>query len=147
MTTSEFGLTPEDRFNRIAECGLCIGCGLCQSLAEEARIRMALTDGGYERPVVTGDLNDSLVDDIYATCPGTRIEGLPEAQRSADTPVDPVWGPHRSIVRAWAADPDIRFRGSTGGVLTALALYLLETARVTLVFHARPSQRYPAVGP
>ena len=57
-----------------------------------------------------------------------------------------MWGPWRRIVRAWAADPDVRFEGSTGGVLTALGQYLLRTGRVDAVLHTRPSLRDPTGG-
>ena len=36
------------------------------------------------------------------------------------------WGPLLRIVRGYAAEQDIRFRGATGGVLTALAIYLFR---------------------
>ena len=51
-------------------------------------------------------------------------------------------GPIIRIDRGYAAEPDIRFRGSTGGVLTTLALFLLESRRVSFVAHvaADPDQ-------
>jgi coenzyme F420 hydrogenase subunit beta len=39
------------------------------------------------------------------------------------------------MVRGFAADPEVRFRGASGGVLSALAIYLLETQRVDFVLH------------
>ncbi|MEM7224936.1 MAG: Coenzyme F420 hydrogenase/dehydrogenase, beta subunit C-terminal domain [Pseudomonadota bacterium] len=134
------------RFNLISESGLCIGCGLCQSLAGPERIAMAKTPEGNQRPVVTGDLDRELVDKIYAVCPGTVIEGLPEALVDEATQSDPVWGPLRRIVRAWAADPEVRFRGSTGGVLSALATYLLESGRVDFILHATAAKDEPTWG-
>ena len=52
--------SPRERFNRIPESGLCIGCGLCQSLAGPERIAMAKTPQGNERPVVKGELDDEI---------------------------------------------------------------------------------------
>ena len=134
------------RFDRISECGLCIGCGLCQSLAGPDRIRMRVTAEGTERPVVTGALDRETVDAIYDVCPGLRVEGLPEALIDAGTREDPVWGPYRRMVRAYAADPEVRFRAATGGVLSALALYLVESGRVDFVLHATASERQPTFG-
>ena len=138
--------TPVDRLYAIVEQGLCTGCGICQSVAGPEVVRVQKVANGYERPVVVGDLDHSTVDRIYEVCPGTRIEGLPDRLVEGSTHIDPVWGPWRRIVRAWAADPVVRHEGSTGGVLTALAIYLLESGRVDLVLHARPSTTEPTFG-
>lgn len=128
-------LSPEQRLNRISEHGLCIGCGLCQSVAGPDRVRMAVTPEGYERPVIHGALDHETVDRIYDVCPSTRVEGLPEALVGADTTIDPVWGPYLRIVLSHAADPDVRHKASTGGVLSALAAYLLDSGRVEFILH------------
>ncbi len=139
-------MTPLERMNRISEDGLCIGCGLCQSLAGKDRLAMAVTPEGYERPVPLGDLEAETVARIYDVCPGTRVEGLPEALIDSDTRIDPVWGPTQSILLAHAGDPQVRFEASTGGVLTALALYLLSSGRVDFILHARASKTHPSFG-
>ena len=138
--------TPQERLYAIAEQGLCIGCGLCQAVAGADRVRVTKTTTGYERPVVVGVLDHATVDKIYDTCPGTRIEGLPARLVDHDTRMDDVWGPWRRIARAWASDPEVRFEGSTGGVLTALASYLLESRRVDFVLHVKTSTAEPTFG-
>ena len=62
------------------------------------------------------------------------------------TTIDPVWGATQRIVLAWAADPQVRFRASTGGVLTALGLYLIESGEVELILQATASVSHPAFG-
>ncbi|MGI9407231.1 MAG: Coenzyme F420 hydrogenase/dehydrogenase, beta subunit C-terminal domain, partial [Hyphomicrobiaceae bacterium] len=109
-------------------------------------IRVMKTTTGNLRPVVVGEINDGFVDAIYDVCPGTRIDGLPEGEIDANTKTDNVWGPWRRIVEAWAADPDIRHEGSTGGVLTALAMYLLSSRRVAFILHAKASVSNPSFG-
>lgn len=138
--------TPEQRMNAISEQGLCAGCGLCQSIAGPDRIRVVKTENGYERPVIVGDLDDRLVDRIFDVCPGTRVEGLPERELTSETKLDTVWGPWQRIVRAWAGHQDTRFEGSTGGVLTALAQFLLEDKRVDFVLHVKASTTEPTFG-
>ncbi len=135
-----------DRFTRIAQEGLCIGCGLCQSVAGPERVRVVRTTEGHLRPVVGAPLDRETVDRIYETCPGTRIEGLPEALIDGETQHDKMWGPYRSMVRAYAADPAVRHRGSTGGVLTALATYLVESRMVDFVLHVAASRTDPTFG-
>ncbi len=142
MTTQ----TPTERLYAIVEQGLCIGCGLCQSTAGKNKVQVVKTSRGYQQPVVVGELDHVTVDKIYDTCPGTRIEGLPDRLLEADTRVDNVWGPWRRITRGWAADAEVRYEGSTGGVLTALGIYLLESKRVDFILHAKNSVRDPSFG-
>ena len=130
-------MSATDRLYRIVEDGMCIGCGLCQAVAGRDRVRVLKVENGYERPVVVGPLDHGTVDRIYDVCPGTRLDGLPETLQDGGTRTDLVWGPYRRIVRAYASDPEVRWRGSTGGVLTALGQHLVESGEVTFVLHAR----------
>ena len=138
--------TPIRRLYAIVEQGLCIGCGLCQAVAEPGAIEVRKGASGYEAPVVVGPLDHHTVDTIYDVCPGTRIDGLPPHLHDAHTTIDNVWGPWQRIVRAWAADPEVRHRGSTGGVLTALAQFLLDSGRVDGVLHVKASTTEPTFG-
>ena len=135
--------TPQQRVTDIVENGLCIGCGMCQSIAGSERIRLTMTPQGRERPVLQQALASATVEQIFSVCPGTRVVGLPTDLIDADTATDPVWGPYVKIVRGFAADPEVRFKGSTGGVLSALAIYLLETRQVEFVLHIAASQDMP----
>lgn len=139
-------MSANERLYAIVEQGLCIGCGLCQSVAGKTRVRVCKTQSGYEQPVIEGELDHATVDRIYAVCPGTRIEGLPQRLIESDTRHDNVWGPWRRMLRAWAGDPEVRFEGSTGGVLTALGQYLLESARVDFILQVRTSPNEPSFG-
>jgi len=139
-------MTPTDRLYAIVEQGLCIGCGLCKSVAPPGVVDVRKVSSGYEAPVVTGPLDHPTVDTIYDVCPGTRVDGLPEVLHDDQTTVDNVWGPWQRIVRAWAADPEVRHRGSTGGVLTALAQFLLESGRVEFILHVKASTTEPTFG-
>lgn len=138
--------TPTERLDRISEDAMCIGCGLCQSVAGPDTVRMEVVENGYERPVVCGPLTHEMVDRILDVCPGTRVEGLPETQLDERTQNDLVWGPYQSMVLAHASDPQVRHRGSTGGVLTALAMYLVDSGEVDFVLHARASRSRPSFG-
>ncbi|NNC81117.1 MAG: coenzyme F420 hydrogenase [Acidimicrobiales bacterium] len=138
--------SPKERLDAIVEQGLCIGCGLCQAIAGPEVVSVEKVASGYERPVVLGRLTHETVDVIYDVCPGTRMEGLPGQLLEPSTSVDPVWGPWRRITRAWAGDPNVRFEGSTGGVLTALGQFLLTSGRVSFVLHATASTTNPSFG-
>ena len=139
-------VTPRERLYRIVEDGMCIGCGLCQTVAGSERVRMSEVPDGNLRPLVAGELDHETVDRIVDVCPGTRVEGLPPEQFDDETRIDTVWGPYRHMVQAWAADPDVRYRAATGGVLTALARFLVGSGRVRFVLHVEGSRRMPGSG-
>jgi coenzyme F420 hydrogenase subunit beta len=137
--------SPEDRLYKLVEDGMCIGCGLCQAVAGPDRVQVRKVRNGELRPVATGVLDHETVDRIYDTCPGARIEGLPD-RLAEGANLDLVWGPWRRMVLAWAGDPAVRHRGATGGVLTALGQYLLSSGRVDFILHARASAHQPTYG-
>ncbi|MGI9350208.1 MAG: Coenzyme F420 hydrogenase/dehydrogenase, beta subunit C-terminal domain [Rhizobiaceae bacterium] len=139
-------MSPEDRMNSISEQGMCAGCGLCQAIAGSDRISVTKSANGYERPVVVDKLNQEIVEQIFDVCPGTHIEGLPESEICTETNIDKIWGPWLRMVLAWAAHKNTRFEGSTGGVLTALADFLLADGRVNFILHVKASEKEPTFG-
>jgi coenzyme F420 hydrogenase subunit beta len=135
----------------IVEGGLCIGCGLCQALAGADKIQIILTPEGRERPVARQPLGASTLERINAVCPGTRVEGAARAEEAthlegaADSRAmhDLVWGPAQRLAIGYAADPHVRYRASTGGVLTALGQFLLASGRAKFVLHVAASGKEP----
>lgn len=57
--------------------------------------------------------------------------------------MDAVWGPAERLVLGLAGDPMVRFRGSGGGVLTALGQFLLNAGRVKFILHVSASLSAP----
>jgi coenzyme F420 hydrogenase subunit beta len=127
----------------VVAAGLCIGCGLCESLAGRDRIQMAMTVDGRERPHVRRPIDRGVWRRIEAACPGTRIAGVPPTSLPAKARVDLVWGPIIRLVEGHAAAPEVRYRGASGGVLTALGQYLLESGRVEAIVHVAASREAP----
>lgn len=127
----------------IVEGGLCIGCGLCKSVAGADRIQIVLTPEGRERPVARRPLDESTLERINAICPGTRVEGAAIEAADSRATHDLVWGPAQHLAIGYAGDPDVRYRASTGGVLTALGQFLLASGRVKFVLHVVASAKEP----
>ncbi|PTE07008.1 Coenzyme F420 hydrogenase/dehydrogenase, beta subunit C-terminal domain [Mesorhizobium helmanticense] len=127
----------------IVENGLCIGCGLCRSIAGAGEIEMVMTPAGRERPVARQVFDEETLMRINAVCPGTRIAGPPPAQMSEAALTDTVWGPAERLVLGRAGDATVRFVGSGGGVLTALGQFLLSSGRVKFVLHVAASHSEP----
>jgi coenzyme F420 hydrogenase subunit beta len=127
----------------IVENGLCIGCGLCRSIAGADRVELVMTPEGRERPVARRELGEPVLAKINAVCPGTRICGPDPAGQSDDAGSDTVWGRAARLSIGYARDPVVRFRGSTGGVLTALGQFVLASGRVKFILHVAASRSAP----
>ncbi|SDA93851.1 Coenzyme F420 hydrogenase/dehydrogenase, beta subunit C-terminal domain [Mesorhizobium qingshengii] len=127
----------------IVENGLCIGCGLCPSLAGPGAVEMVMTPEGRLRPLARQALDRPTLMRINAVCPGTRIAGPDQAQTNNAAVQDTVWGPAERLVLGHALDPTVRFQASSGGVLTALGQFLLSSGRVKFILHVAASRSAP----
>jgi len=131
------------QLEEIVEGGLCIGCGLCKGVAGADNIQIVLTPEGRERPIARRRLDESTLERINAICPGTRVEGAAAETSGTRATHDLVWGSAEQLAIGYASDPDVRFRGSTGGVLTALGQFLLTSGRAKFILHVAASGREP----
>jgi coenzyme F420 hydrogenase subunit beta len=116
---------------------LCIGCGACAYLCPDV---VALKDFPAEgiRPVVTGP--PARAHEALAVCPVVQTDfgalpGYPAADRLGDETFQQDWGQVLEVWEGHAADPDIRFKGSSGGALTALATFCIEKGGMAGVLH------------
>ena len=128
---------------QIVASGACIGCGICQSIAGPDRIALTSTERGTERPRVRGPLPPHIERRIAEVCPGIHVGGSVRRGRLSRADDHPIWGVAYDIVRAYASDPDVRFRGASSGTLSALARYLLDRGDVAFVLHVAASRDRP----
>lgn len=107
----------------------CIGCGLCKS---ELNLEIKENSKGYMYPVALDESKEFL----EKVCP--IMDNHEEAKE-----YNSIWGNIEMAVGAYATDADIRKKASSGGVLTALALYLLETGKVDGVIQVSADSKNP----
>lgn len=124
----------------ITGSGLCIGCGLCRSVLGEEAIGARLDRSGMATPFSQRPLSWGELETLNAICPGIQV-GIPG--RLAHVHHDPMWGNILRLSKGFATDPEIRFKASSGGVLTALALLLLETGQVDFILHVAADEVKP----
>lgn len=129
---------PQRRATSIAEVvasGLCIGCGLCETVTEQ-RVTMRATEAGSIRPTPLDGFTAEEESILLAACPGT----VASPRSDLSVAPDEVWGRVSDMRFAWAGDPDVRFEAATGGVLTALGMHLIDSGQASFVLHvgARP---------
>jgi coenzyme F420 hydrogenase subunit beta len=94
---------------------------------------------GYNRPEQLAPIDDAREALIARACPGAVVAEWPSAPS-----VHPVWGPYHGVYTGHALDPDVRFKGSSGGAVTALAAQALAAGLVDRVVHVVANPDDPA---
>lgn len=114
--------------NKVIKHGLCTHCGTCVGLSR-GQLRMEDTPYG-PRPVPTQDHVD-LPDAAVTACPGLQIP-YPDLQQSVfgSDPENWLAGHYREAYIAYAAEEAVRRQGASGGVISQVLIYLLETGQV-----------------
>lgn len=114
---------------------MCMGCGACYSACDRGAVRLVdLADEGI-RPVFDHDLCRDCAG-CLDVCPGWQVDsGLIAEKDPRSTEFDHEYGPALELWEGYAADPEVRRKASSGGLLTALALYCLEHEGMSSVLH------------
>ncbi len=124
----------------VAERQLCSGCGAC-AYAAPAAVRMVDDLDQGRRPVVVDGADTSAA---LAVCPGVGLDA-PAVPPGAERDLVRGWGPVLEVWEGHASDPDVRFRASSGGAATALAVYGLERGGMHGVLHIRARKDAPVL--
>ena len=111
------------KLRKIVRSSLCLGCGLCEELARRDGVHMHLAANGFYEPVGEGRIAPETQARLKRLCPGIRLDCI-------DTR-DTFCGKVEAAYEGWTDDPAIRRIASSGGIVTALASYLLDTKRAT----------------
>jgi len=136
-------MTSVNNLNDIVNNGLCIGCGLCQSIAGKDKIEVSMTPKGRLEPKEISKITPEIFEKIRNVCPGTIVEGLPKENVDQSAKHNLVWGYYLSLCYTWSTDKKIRFESSTGGLLNGLSIYLLESKKVKFIMHTAADPKKP----
>lgn len=120
--------------SKVVRSGLCMGCGVCASSGTSGKVHMQLNAEGYLRPLWSAPLSNREQRAFALLCPGVHLK-LPRGTQ----PQHPEWGPIQAARSGWSTDAEIRFRGSSGGGISALLVFLLESGRADFVAHVAVS--------
>ena len=118
----------------IVDWGLCVGCGACFSICDREAVKLENIENIGIRPYFT-DICKSC-SECLTICPGYSIDNnMISSPVNRDMTDNLLVGPTLSVWEGAATDDEIRFRASSGGLLTALSLYCLEKEGMELVMH------------
>ena len=70
-------MTKINNLNDIVNNGLCIGCGLCQSITGKDFIEISMSSKGRLEPHELKKIPSETFNKILNVCPGVIVEGLP----------------------------------------------------------------------
>ena len=118
---------------RVVERNACIGCGLCTRL--DPSLALELDADGFLRPHRTGtggSVAEGAARMFEQSCPGCRVDAV----RPSGSRRHPTMGSYFGVWEAWASDETVRYHGSSGGALTALHGWLLESGRASRIASA-----------
>lgn len=123
---------------QVAEWRLCVGCGACAYSCPEKKIHLEDMVTVGIRPVMMGNECGSC-DECVIVCPGVGVDRGMMPERMAAVPeLLEGWGSILEVWEGYAANSDVRFQGSSGGLATALASYCVEKRRMSGALHTGP---------
>ncbi len=123
----------DDAIAEVVSNGNCSGCGACCLL--DPHLAMALDADGYLRPVRSAGgeaASSGRVEEFEQMCPGRLVR----SPRPDGASRHPQLGSYLESWAVRAVDPDARYRGASGGVLTALSGWLTSSGRASTVIGA-----------
>lgn len=121
------------RVDEVVAWRLCLGCGACVATCPENSIELVdVVDQGM-RPIVSS-AKCRKCGGCVEVCPGIEISHGPFNSQTIPE-LRQAWGPVLEVWEGYATDPEIRCKGSSGGVATALALYCVEKEQASGVLH------------
>ena len=97
-------MTTVNNLSDIVDNGLCVGCGVCQSIAGEDKIEVMMSPKGRLEPKEINKISPDVFEKIKSVCPGTIVEGLPKADVHEDSKHDQIWGYYLSLNYTWSTD-------------------------------------------
>lgn len=125
-------------FDYVKENDLCLGCAACTQIPLGKSIVFHLDGGGFLRPFLTKPITQDEDREFAKVCPGLSVQHEVKNEYWTD-----LWGPVISSQVGWATDKDVRYFGSSGGGITAIASHLLSTGKVDAVLHVGVSETDP----
>ncbi len=122
----------------IVSRGYCTGCGLCEAVGGSENVKMEISASGFLRPNFYREIKREKSEAILKSCPGVGL-----SHKRGIKNYHPIWGPIREIRTGHALDANVRREGSSGGVISAMAIYLIESGKVDFVAQITASKASP----
>ncbi len=130
-------------FNNLPPLGLCNGCGLCVAVCPRKCLSVKLrNDGRLVRNLTNKEQESGKCHLCSSVCPsyGWAFDHLPKLPKAE---YSDRWF---ASYTAFAAEPEIRSLGASGGVTTALLGYLMNEGIIDGALVVSPHRKYVGLG-
>lgn len=119
---------PNHFIDRVIKAGTCTGCGLCVGLDSSGKSQMVQTKNG-PRPQLSPESEIPVT--IFDSCAG-NVLNYPQLYQDhyGDHPKNWLTGTIESAYVGYSNDQYIRRNSSSGGVITSVLCYLLESKKI-----------------
>lgn len=124
---------------QITRNNLCAGCGLCQSIFNDKKVTVGLTEEGFYRPAGLNKLNKEEEKLLAKVCPAIIVR----KDKTSSPRKDYIWGEIFSSYICSATDAEVRDEASSGGGISAILIYLLESKKVSAIIQVGASSEIP----
>lgn len=105
----------------------CTGCGMCCGVIKEHdKVTMKMEEDGFYYPILND--NEEMLEICRVVCP---VNGNEIKKMSSDN----IWGNYCNTFFGWSTDDEIRHSASSGGILTALSVFILAEKMVDGIIH------------
>jgi coenzyme F420 hydrogenase subunit beta len=132
-----------DNLQHVINHNLCNRCGTCVGLSGGGIVFGDKT--GKYLPQITGEIHAELADRIWKACPGGNFS-FPEYRKTfyPETPHFHVYtGPYNSISIGYSTNEGVRRNSASGGIITAILLWLLQNKKIDGAVVTAMSQKKP----
>lgn len=132
-----------DKLRKVMRSELCNRCGSCVGLSG-GRIVFEKREGRY-LPRQVGEIDDRLADRLWTACTGKEFN-FPETNKQfyAGAPhFHEYTGSYHNIYIGYSRDQAVRQNAASGGIISAVLIYLLEQKKIDGVITLRMSAEKP----
>ena len=121
---------------------LCCGCGVCTYLYPDEIEMLDAPSFGRRPHFFKKNIGNA---QSIEMCPGVALSRSSEmlGRPGLINPLIRDWGPVLKVWEGYASDPEIRFKGSSGGGISAISLYCLEQENMHGVLHVTADKGKP----
>jgi coenzyme F420 hydrogenase subunit beta len=131
----------------VAGWRMCVGCGACAYACPEQRVSIVnFVDQGLRPVLPDGSCSSGQCHDCLDVCPGIDVAHAAKPQSTGT--IDALaqsWGPVLEVWEGYASDSEIRYKGSSAGMASALALFCIESLGMRGAVHIRADDDAPHV--
>lgn len=115
--------------DKIYDSNLCLGCGLCEAICGKKSVTMELNNKGFYYPKIHKlKIEDDLI--IKNICPAINVINKKKPKNK-----ERIWGHTEAVYEGFSSDSEILKKSSSGGIISSIAIYLLDNNIVDGILH------------